>query len=103
MLKMVPLVFTLCGNAQTFAALSAWPGGVGRRNGIWGCADWRMLVAMESQCEYAWRILLDWPALLVRLDRQHRSALFTEDRKLLPRIRSEIVALLDQAVFGENL
>lgn len=58
---------------------------------------------MESQCEYAWRILLDWPVLLVRLDRQHRSALFTEDRKLLPRIRFEIVALLDQAVFGENL
>ncbi len=58
---------------------------------------------MESQCEYAWRILLDWPALLVRLDRPHRSALFTEDRKLLPGIRSEIVALLDQAVFGENL
>ncbi|WNB75420.1 hypothetical protein [Methylomonas koyamae] len=35
-LKTVPLVFTLCGNAQTFMALSAWPGGVGRRNGIWG-------------------------------------------------------------------
>lgn len=62
-----------------------------------------MLVAMESLREHPWRILLDWPALLVRLDRQHRSTLFTEYRKLLPRIRPEIVALLDQAVFGENL
>ncbi|WP_157204450.1 hypothetical protein [Methylomonas koyamae] len=102
-LKMVPLVFTLCGNAQTFVALSACRAALGGGTEFGAEADWRMLVAMESLGEHPWRILLDWPALLVRLDRQHRSALFTEDRKLLPRICSEIVALLDQAVLGENL
>lgn len=126
-LATVPLVFTLCGNAQSLAASLACRAALGLGAEAEADAGLRMSVVLESLREHCWRILLDWPALvgrppdkaalaaLMALDRQHKVALkggggaavvasrLSGDRLVVERIRAELIALLDQAVFGENL
>lgn len=126
-LATVPLVFTLCGNAQRLAASLACRAALGLGGETEADADLRMSVVLESLREHCWRILLDWPALvgrppdkaalaaLMALDRQYKSALLDEaeavnaaselpgNRFAVDRIRAELLALLDQAVFGQNL
>ncbi|TPQ28233.1 nickel-dependent hydrogenase large subunit [Methylomonas sp. HW2-6] len=126
-LATVPLVFTLCGNAQSLAASLACRAALGLGAETKADSDLRMVVVLESLREHCWRILLDWPALvgrppdkaalaaLMALDRQYKSALLDDaeavnaasglpgNRFAVDRIRAELLTLLDQAVFGENL
>lgn len=60
-LDTVPLLFTLCGNAQAYAALLACRSALGIEieSELDSARD--MLVQLETLREHAWRILLDWP------------------------------------------
>ncbi|MDX2418246.1 MAG: hypothetical protein QNK19_12365, partial [Xanthomonadales bacterium] len=63
-LKILPLLFTICGTAQACAGVRACEQALGIRFSprIERLRD--CLVRMETVREHLWRILLDWPAFL---------------------------------------
>lgn len=65
-LDTVPLLFSLCGNAQAYAALQATCNALNlpAEPGLDSARD--MLVQLETLREHAWRILLDWPVFIGR-------------------------------------
>jgi coenzyme F420-reducing hydrogenase alpha subunit len=87
-LNMVPLLFSLCGNAQAYVALLACRATLELDADPEADAARECLVQLETVREHAWRILLDWRGLLCRsadkialaallkLDRQFKSCLF---------------------------
>ena len=90
LLQMVPLVFTLCGNAQAYTALRVCQAAEGISNPPEIDTAQRLLLQLESLREHAWRILLDWPKFigdkadkaamsdLLKFDRQFKGALFKQ-------------------------
>ncbi len=64
LLDTVPLLFTLCGNAQAYAALLACRAALGRAAAPEIDSARDMLVQLETLREHAWRILLDWPVFI---------------------------------------
>ncbi|MGZ5052282.1 MAG: Ni,Fe-hydrogenase I large subunit [Methylobacter sp.] len=60
-LDTVPLLFTLCGNAQAYVALQACRKAMGLTATPRLDSARDMLVQLETLREHAWRILLDWP------------------------------------------
>jgi coenzyme F420-reducing hydrogenase alpha subunit len=80
-LSMVPLLFSLCGNAQAYAALQACRAAMGMPAEPEAEAARECLVQLETVREHAWRILLDWPVLLGRpADKTAIAALLKADR-----------------------
>ena len=65
-LQMVPLLFSLCGNAQAYAALLACRAALGLPDEPQADAARELLLRMETLREHAWRIWLDCPPLLGR-------------------------------------
>ncbi|HEX7155802.1 MAG TPA: nickel-dependent hydrogenase large subunit [Burkholderiaceae bacterium] len=66
-MKMVPLLFAVCGRAQSIAAHAAWTAARGRLVGeeLKRHLDgYEATVALESAQEHLWRLLVDWPLLL---------------------------------------
>lgn len=66
-MKMVPLLFAVCGRAQSVAAHAAWTAARGRLVGedLKRHMDgYESTVALESAQEHLWRLLVDWPLLL---------------------------------------
>ncbi|MDD2761764.1 MAG: Ni,Fe-hydrogenase I large subunit [Methylomonas sp.] len=63
-LTMVPLLFSLCGNAQTDAALLACRAALHLEADTTANAAREILVNVETLREHGWRILLDWPPLI---------------------------------------
>ncbi len=61
LLDTVPLLFTLCGNAQAYAALLACRAALGIEHDPEIDSARNMLVQLETLREHTWRILLDWP------------------------------------------
>lgn len=126
-LSMVPLLFSLCGNAQAYVALLACRAVLQMPAEPETDAARECLLQLETVREHAWRILLDWPILLgqpadkialaalLKLDRQFRSCLFKDgeafklDSQLqidAPRLQSllaELAGLIDQAIFAGGL
>jgi Ni,Fe-hydrogenase I large subunit len=126
-LDAVPLLFTLCGNAQAYAALQACRAALGMaaEPGLDLARD--MLVQLETLREHAWRILLDWPvftdlapdkkalAALLKFDALFKWHLFRygEAFKLDSRIDmsvlpvrqqiDELEALIDATIFNGRL
>ncbi|MDD5412922.1 MAG: Ni,Fe-hydrogenase I large subunit, partial [Methylobacter sp.] len=126
-LDAVPLLFTLCGNAQAYAALQACHAALGMaaEPGLDLARD--MLVQLETIREHAWRILLDWPvfigldpdkkalAALLKFDALFKQHLFRygEAFKLDSRIDmsilqvkqqiDELEALIDATIFNGQL
>lgn len=64
--RMVPLLFSLCGNAQAYAALLACRAALGLPDEPESDATRAHLVRLETLREHLWRIWLDWPRLLGR-------------------------------------
>lgn len=62
-LEIVPLLFALCGSAQSHAALSALQSALGIEVKPEFNQARDMLVQVEIMREHAWRFLLDWPDL----------------------------------------
>ena len=126
-LDMVPLLFTLCGNAQAYAALLACRAALGMAAEPESDAARDMLVQLETLREHAWRILLDWPVLigldpdkkalaaLLKFDALFKRHLFTDgeafkldsrldiDALQLTRLIDELEALIDAAIFNGRL
>lgn len=69
-LKLVPMLFSICGTAQASAAVRAFEQALGIRP-VPGTEQVREgLVRLESVREHLWRILLDWPAFLAESPQQ---------------------------------
>jgi len=126
-LDTVPLLFTLCGNAQAYAALQACRAALGMaaEPALDSARD--MLVQLETLREHAWRILLDWPvfiglvqdkkslAALLKFDGLFKQNLFrygeafkldsllAADTMLLNRLINKLEALIDAAIFNGGL
>lgn len=71
-IAMVPLLFSVCGRAQTVAAASALEAAAGCLPGDPARRQRELLVAAEGAQEHLWRFLLDLPALLGQAPRQER-------------------------------
>ncbi|MDX8128183.1 nickel-dependent hydrogenase large subunit [Methylomonas sp. OY6] len=123
-LSMVPLLFSLCGNAQAYAALMACRAALQMTAEPEADAARECLLQLETVREHAWRILLDWPVLLgqpadklalaalLKLDRQFKSCLFRDgeafkldsllqiDGAFLQTLLDELTSLIDQAIFA---
>lgn len=126
-LDTVPLLFTLCGNAQAYVALLACRAALGMAGepGVDAACD--MLVQLETLREHAWRILLDWPgfaglapdkkalAALLKFDAQFKQYLFRHgepfkldsgldiDEVQLKRLIAELDALIDATIFNGRM
>ncbi len=127
LLSMVPLLFSLCGNAQAYAALLACRAALSLDTEPEADAARECLLQLETVREHAWRILLDWPGLLdrpadkialaalLKLDRQFKSCLFKDgeafkldsqwqiDAPGLQSLLAELTVLIDQAIFAGGL
>jgi coenzyme F420-reducing hydrogenase alpha subunit len=126
-LGIVPLLFTLCGNAQACAALLACRAALGMTAEPESDAARDLLVQLETLREHAWRILLDWPGLiglppdkkalaaLLKFDALFKRHLFRHgeaykldshldiDAVQLTRLTAELEALIDAAIFNGRL
>ena len=124
LLSSVPLLFSLCGNAQAYAALLACRSALDLIDEPDLDAARETLVKLETVREHAWRILLDWPILigntpdkaplaaLLKFEAQFKQRLFPDgdafklDRRLnadiseLHPLITELTALLDSAMFA---
>ncbi len=127
LLDTVPLLFTLCGNAQAYAALSACRAALGLATEPDLDAARNLLVQLETLREHAWRILLDWPgfvgvapdkkalAALLKFDALFKRYLFKNgeafkldsrldiDATQLTHLIAELEALIDVSVFNGRL
>ncbi|QSB00743.1 nickel-dependent hydrogenase large subunit [Methylomonas sp. EFPC1] len=123
-LSMVPLLFSLCGNAQAYAALMACRAALQMTAEPEADAARECLLQLETVREHVWRILLDWPVLLgqpadkialaalLKLDRQFKSFLFKDgeafkldsqlqiDGAFLQTLLDELTGLIDEAIFA---
>lgn len=123
-LATVPLLFTLCGNAQAYAALLACRTALDIGSEPKADTARELLVQLETLREHAWRILLDWPsfigiapdkthlAALLKFDAQFKQLLFQDgmafklDSRLAPDtarltgLVAELSALTDTAIFN---
>ncbi|MCL7421941.1 MAG: Ni,Fe-hydrogenase I large subunit [Methylobacter sp.] len=126
-LSSVPLLFTLCGNAQAYAALLACRAAMGMAADPEADAARDLLVQQETLREHAWRILLDWPGLvglepdkkavaaLLKFDALFKRHLFQDgeayrldsrldiDAMPFTRLTAELEALIDAAIFKGRL
>jgi hypothetical protein len=126
-LDTIPLLFTLCGNAQAYAALLACRAALGMATDHKLDAARDMLVQLETLREHAWRILLDWPcfldmapdkkalAALLKFDALFKQNLFRHseafkldsrldiDTMQLNRLIDELETLIDTVIFNGKL
>jgi hypothetical protein len=126
-LDTVPLLFSLCGNAQSYAALSACRAALGMEAEPDADSARDLLVQVETLREHAWRILLDWPvfvglvpdknalAALLKFDALFKKQLFRHgeafkldscfdiDAERLTRLIDELEALIDASIFNGRL
>ena len=63
-LSLVPLLFSICGRAQSVAAVRAVEAAMATPAAIQVEAQRDALVALETVREHVWRILIDWPVLM---------------------------------------
>lgn len=63
-LRIVPLLFSICGKAQGIAAQAAWQAARGASADPAATRSSELVVAAEAAQEHLWRLLVDWPQLL---------------------------------------
>jgi uptake hydrogenase large subunit len=126
-LNIVPLLFSLCGNAQAYAALQACRSAMEMPAPPEIDAAQKLLVQLETLREHAWRILLDWPgfiglsanksviAALLKFDGLFKRALFRNgeafkldsiikiDPAQLNQLFNELETLINSAIFNDRL
>lgn len=126
-LETIPLLFTLCGNAQAYAALLACQSALNIKADHDADSACGMLVQLETLREHAWRILLDWPgfvglaqnkkalAALLKFDALFKRYLFRHgeafklhsrlniDAEQIINLINELEALIDVSIFNGRL
>jgi len=60
-LELIPLLYSVCGTAQAYTAMSACQQAMGEVMNPCVNAAQQLLVGFETTREHLWRILLDWP------------------------------------------
>jgi coenzyme F420-reducing hydrogenase alpha subunit len=126
LLKTLPLLFSLCGNAQAYAALIVCRSVLALPDTVGAESARQLLLQAETLREHAWRILLDWPgfigiaadkpalAALLKFDPLLKRALFDGgeafqlDSRLLPGadlhgLLAELQATVDAALFAGGM
>lgn len=127
LLSTVPLLFSLCGNAQSYAALLACRAALGLDAEPEADAARECLLQLETVREHAWRILLDWPGLLgrqpdkaavaalLKLTTRFKPCLFGDseafkldshlqiDSNRLAGLLAELSGLIDHAIFNGGM
>ena len=110
-LKMLPLLYSVCGTAQAQASALAIEQALGLASAPAVVAAREMLLWLETAREHLWRIMIDWPALLqeqsakqrlgplMRLLPDARRALFADAEAFLPGA----VLALDTALIAQVL
>ena len=71
-LQIVPLLFSVCGRAQSAAAAAAFQ--AAQQGGAAASATQERMIVCETLQEHLWRIMLDWPGLLGLPPREQRFA-----------------------------
>lgn len=126
-LETIPLLFTLCGNAQAYAALLACQSALNIKADPEADSARSMLVQLETLREHAWRILLDWPgfaglaqnkkalAALLKFDALFKRYLFRHgeafklhsrlniDAEQIINLIDELEVLIDVSIFNGRL
>ncbi|WP_333877430.1 nickel-dependent hydrogenase large subunit [Methylobacter sp.] len=126
-LEIVPLLFTLCGNAQAYAAMLACRSALGMMEEPELDSARDLLVQLETLREHAWRILLDWPVFiglaqdkkalvrLLKFDALFKRHLFRHgeafkfdsclnvDTAQLLQLIDELEVLIDISIFNDQL
>lgn len=128
-LEQLPLLFSVCGNAQAYAALLACRAALGLPDTAEADPAREMLVDIETLREHVWRMLLDWPsfvdlpadkaalAVLLKFDAQFKQLLFVDGEafKLRSRLRgnmafdrltpliTDLTRLIDGCLSGNKL
>ncbi|MGZ8157314.1 MAG: nickel-dependent hydrogenase large subunit [Methylobacter sp.] len=126
-LHIVPLLFSLCSNAQAYAAMQACRDALVTAVAPEIDAAQNLLVQLETLREHAWRILLDWPkfiglspvktaiAALLKFDGLFKQALFKNgeafkpdsvidiDRVQAMQLINELEILINDAIFNGSL
>lgn len=71
--RLVPLLFSLCGGAQGVAAQAALLAAQGKEPDANRLADWAATVRREAAAEHLWHLMLAWPPLcgIDRLEREY--------------------------------
>lgn len=127
LLSTVPLLFSLCGNAQSYAALLACRAALDLPADAQADTARACLLQLETVREHAWRILLDWPGLLgrqpdkaalaalLKLTTRFKPCLFSEgeafkldsrlqiDSDRLASLLAELSGLIDHAIFNGGM
>lgn len=124
--RMIPLLFSICGTAQSCAATRAVERALGIQPDALSELMRDALVNMETLREHMWRILLDWPAFyggepdrpalaqMVAIQRDFQQALCAGSNVFKPggtdiepaaealaEVQSRLMALLQQTVFAQ--
>ena len=124
-LTSLPLLFNICGVAQSCAAVSACERALDMTSAVQGRTARVKLLCMETVREHLWRIFLDWPrylglpedkeglAQLLDLQKKFSTALGQQPGLFLPggancecdnseaeAIRQQLLALIEQRVLG---
>lgn len=88
LLDLIPLLFSICGTAQAYAACRASHIALSRSASPGIAQAQQLLVDLETTREHLWRILLDWPQWL---------DWNTEQQKPLQKAAAELAQLLPRA------
>ena len=84
--RLVPLLFSLCGGAQGVAAQAALQAAQGKTPDARQSADWAATVRREAAAEHLWHLMLAWPPLY-GLDRLERE--YADGRRRLQQAKSD--------------
>lgn len=128
-LEQLPLLFSVCGNAQAYAALLACRAALGLPDAAEADPARELLIDIETLREHVWRMLLDWPgfiglaadktalAALLKFDAQFKQLLFEDGdafklhsrlrgnmalNRLMPLI-TDLTRLIDGSLFDNRL
>jgi len=126
-LVLIPMLFSLCADAHSYAALMACLGALDQPYDEETDLAHEQLLYVETLREHVWRILLDWPVMLdeaadksalagvLNCSRRFKSALFGEaaafsldakpplDFSAAAAVADELVHLVDTAVFSGRM
>ncbi len=122
-LSTLPLLYSVCGTAQAYAAVTACEQALGNNADAQQQQAREQLVWLETAKEHLWRVLIDWPGLLgqapsaegvsevMRLIQAYRRVRFPSERPFVPgaratgpedpqALREQLTLLLRREVFG---
>lgn len=108
-LRTVPLLFSLCGRAQSIAAQAAWRAAQGVAVDAAEMERDECQVAAEAAQEHLWRLLLDWPQLLglppqrERLAQWHRRIAAAQARGEWRALGAELLVMIERDIVAQPL